>query len=283
MPRPYRRSRDPVNPRALAVWVGAVLLVSLGSADPVFRAIALGAALCLLLRRHRPGTRLRPAVAFVSAASVLTVLLNFLLSHTGDTVLLTLPPWLPVLGGPLTLEGAAYGLDLGLGLGACILAGISLSLVVEPYQLLDALPGPLSRTAAAVGAAMTLVPRLGHSFAAVREAQQMRGWRPQGMRSWTAVVVPAVLTTIEGSVLLAEAMEARGFGSGPRTGSAATGWQVSDLAIAVVSLASVVGFGVALALGKVPSWQPYPALSLPAIGWWPTLACLLLYLPALLG
>jgi energy-coupling factor transport system permease protein len=271
-----------MNPRALAVWVGAVLLLSLGSEDPVFRALTLGAALAVLMVRRRPGTRLRPALVMVGAASLLTVVFNFLLSHTGDTVLVTAPSWLPVLGGPLTLEAAAYGVDIALGLAACIVAGVSPSLVVEPYQLVDSLPAPLSRTAAALGAAMSLVPRLGQSFAAVREAQQMRGWRPRGLRSWTAVVVPAVLTTIEGSVLLAEAMEARAFGSGRRTAQAGSRWKRGDLAITATSLIGVTGFVVALCLGQVPGWQPYPSLTLPALNWWPALCCLLLFTPALL-
>ncbi|HVB52743.1 MAG TPA: energy-coupling factor transporter transmembrane component T [Candidatus Acidoferrales bacterium] len=270
-----------MNPRALAVWVAAVLLLSLGSEDPILRVLTLGAALAVLLARRRAGTRVRPALWAVGIAAMLTVLFNFALSHTGQNVLLELPGWLPALGGPLTLEGAVYGLDLALGLGACIVAGICLSLVVEPYQLVDALPALLSRTGAALGAAMTLVPRLGHSFAAVREAQQMRGWRPRGMRSWTAVVVPSVLTTIEGSVLLAEAMEARAFGSGPRTALATSKWRVPDLLIAATSGAAIAGFVLAMIFGQVPSWQPYPSLILPGLNWWPTLCCLALFTPAL--
>jgi energy-coupling factor transport system permease protein len=270
-----------MSPRALAVWVGAVLLLSLGSEDPVFRVLTLGAALTVLLVRRRPGTRLHPALIMVGAASLLTVVFNFLLSHTGDTVLVTAPRWLPVLGGPLTLEAAAYGVDIALGLAACIVAGVSLSLVVEPSQLVDALPAPLSRTAAALGAAMSLVPRLGQSFVAVREAQQMRGWRAKGLRSWTAIVVPSVLTTIEGSVLLAEAMEARAFASGRRTTQAGSAWKLGNLVIIGSSLIAAVGFVVALCLGQVPGWQPYPAMTIPALSWWPAACCLLLFTPAL--
>lgn len=280
---PGLQSSEPVNPRALAIWVAAVLLLSLASEDPVFRVLTLGAALSVLLTRRRSGVRLRPALVAVALASVLTVLLNFLLSHTGSTVLLELPGWLPALGGQLTLEGAAYGADLALGLAACFAAGICLSLVVEPYQLVDSLPGPLSRTAAALGAAMTLVPRLGHSFLSVREAQQMRGWRAKGIRSWAAVVVPAVLTTIEGSVLLAEAMEARAFGSGRRSALATARWSVADHLIAATSLLAICGFVAGLATGQLPGWQPYPLLSAPALSWWPSLCCLLLFAPAVLG
>lgn len=129
---------------------------------------------------------------------------------------------------------------------------------------------------------MTLVPRLGHSFVSVREAQQMRGWRPRGMRSWTAVVVPSVLTTIEGSVLLAEAMEARAFGSGRRSALSTSRWRFSDLVVAAGSLSAMVGSVLALVFGQVPSWQPYPALLLPEMNWWPVLCCLALSTPAIL-
>jgi energy-coupling factor transport system permease protein len=269
-----------MNPRALAVWVAAVLLLSLGSEDPVYRALTLAAAVAVLVARHRPETRLKPAVVAVGIAASLTILFNFLLSHTGQNVVVSLPGWLPALGGPLTLEGAVYGLDIALGLAACIVAGISLSMVVDPYQLVDSLPGLLSRSGAALGAAMTLVPRLGHSFVAVREAQQMRGWRPRGLRSWTAVLVPSVLTTIEGSVLLAEAMEARAFGSGSRTALATSTWRLSDLVVAATSGAAALAFVVALFLGHVPSWQPYPVLGPPAFNWWPAVCCLALFVPA---
>ncbi|MFZ0996140.1 MAG: energy-coupling factor transporter transmembrane component T [Candidatus Dormiibacterota bacterium] len=270
-----------MNPRVLAVWVGAVLLLSLGSEDPILRVLTLGAALTVLLVRRRPGTNLGPALIMVSATSLLSVVFNFLLSHTGSTVLVTAPGWLPVLGGPLTLEAAAYGLDIALGLAACIFAGVSLSLVVEPTQLMDSLPAPLSRTAAALGAAMSLVPRLGQSFAAVREAQQMRGWRAKGLRSWTAIVVPSVLTTIEGSALLAEAMEARAFASGRRTAQAGAAWKLGDLVTVAITLMAVTGFVVALCLGQVPGWQPYPDMTFPALSWWPAVCCLLLFSPVL--
>ncbi|HEY6537466.1 MAG TPA: energy-coupling factor transporter transmembrane component T [Candidatus Dormibacteraeota bacterium] len=271
-----------MNPRAVTVWVGAVLVVSLAGQDPIYRALALGAAVAVLVARHRAGTRLRPALLAVAAAASLTVLLNFGLSHTGQDVAVRLPGWIPALGGPLTLEGAIYGVDIGLGLAACVIAGISLSLVVEAHQLVDALPAWLSRTGAALGAAMSLVPRLGHSFLAVREAQQMRGWRPRGLRSWSAVVVPSVLTTIEGSVLLAEAMEARAFGSGTRTALASSRWRAADLIVVLTAVVALLGFLASLALGQVASWQPYPSPGVPGVNPWPVICCLALFTPAAL-
>ncbi len=216
----------------------------------------------------------------VGALAAFAVAFNFGLSHTGADVLLRLPGWLPGFGGVLTLEGLVYGLDLALGLAACCLAGVGMSLVIEPFQLVAALPAALARSAVALGAAMTLVPRLGQSVVAVREAQRFRGWRPRGLRSWSAVAVPAVLTAVEGSVLLAEAMEARAFGSGPRSSLIGQGWSAWDRVVAGSALLAIGGFVAALVLGQVPTWQPYPDLSAPAMAPGPSLLCLLLYLPA---
>src|SRR5260370_33899175 len=82
---------------------------------------------------------------------------------------------------------------------------------------MDALPAALSRSGAAIAASLNLMPSVSASFVQVSEAQRLRGWRPRGPRSWAEVVVPVVLTSVEGSIQLAESMEAPGFGSDPRT------------------------------------------------------------------
>ncbi len=269
-----------MNARALLLWTGAILLLSLGTEDPVYRVVTLLAGLAVVLTRRRPGVRIGPVMAWIGLACVGGIALNFLLSHTGQDVVWQLPGWLPAIGGTLTLEAAVYGVDVALGLGACLLAGSSLALVVDSQQLIDALPGFLHRTGAALGSAITLGPRLGQSFTTVREAQAMRGWRPRGPRSWRAVAVPAVLTAIEGSVLLAEAMDARGFGSGVRTKVWAPAWTRRDLADATSAALAIAIFATSLVLGRVGGWQPYPSLQLPAVDWLPLLGCLLLLLPA---
>ncbi len=272
-----------MNPRALLLWVGAVLLLSLGSEDPVYRLLTLMAAFGLLLRWRRPGVRLPPLLRWIGAACALGILFNFLLSHTGQGVIVTVPDWLPAIGGPLTLEGAIFGVDVALGLGACLLAGAAMATVIDSQQVVDALPRQLHRTGAAVGASLTLIPRLRQSFIAVREAQSMRGWKPRGPRSWRAVAVPSVLSAIEGSVLMAEAMEARGFGNGRRTPAWTPTWDRVDVLVAAASVTSLGLFGLALFLGRVSGWQPYPQLQPPSIDWLPVLACLFLFAPGLLG
>lgn len=271
-----------MHPRALIAWVAAVLALSLGTEDPVYRAVALVAALTVFLVRSRSELSPSPYLVWMAGAALLAVAFNTLLSHTGANVLVTVPGSIPAVGGPLTLEGVVYGADIALGLTASLLAASTLTTAVTSQELLESLPSRLHRTSAALGAALTLLPRLRTSFVAVREAQRMRGWRPRGPRSWTAVVVPALLTAVEGSVQLAEAMEARGFGSGPRTrvwsrSLTGRGWTVviaSLVAITLVVVGSILGGS---------GWQPYPTLQAPTLQPALSVGAMLLFIPAVAG
>jgi energy-coupling factor transport system permease protein len=89
-----------------------------------------------------------------------------------------------------------------------------------------------------------------------------------------------VLTAIEDSVRLAEAMEARGFGGGRRTSYAAASWSARDLAVVGAALGAA-GLFVGLRLaGVAVDWYPYPTLYLPPINPALVIGCLALALPS---
>jgi energy-coupling factor transport system permease protein len=212
-------------------------------------------------------------------AAGMAALINLMAGHTGADVMVRLPSDWPLVGGALTVESLAYGGALGLGLAAALLAVAPLSLVLEPHDLVDAMPAPLERTGIAVATSLNLVSGFGRTFAAVRDAQRMRGWRPRGLRSWNEVLVPVVLTAIEDSVLLAEAMEARGFGAGRRTSYSITRWSRWDLAVIAAALGAVALFiGLRLAGAQI-DWYPYPTMYIPPINAALVAACLALALP----
>ncbi|MGH9055099.1 MAG: hypothetical protein ACRDYY_04430, partial [Acidimicrobiales bacterium] len=143
---------------AISLWVAAGLVMALAANDPVVRAIVLVAAWGVLARSRLPGRRLRPLALGVCLLALLTMVANALLSHTGTTVLAVLPGWLPLIGGTVTVEAFAYGAAIALGLAAAVSVTSVLSLVVDPADLVDALPRFLARTGAAVGSALNLVP-----------------------------------------------------------------------------------------------------------------------------
>jgi energy-coupling factor transport system permease protein len=270
-------------PRAWLVWSLAAVTVALSTDNPVYRGLVALAALNVLLIWLPPGRRLRPLVVALLIAAGIGGLINVLAGHAGVDVIARLPADWPLVGGALTLESLAFGGAIGLGLVAALLAVAPLSLVLEPHDVVDAMPGPLERTGIAVATSLNLVSGFGRTFTAVRDAQRMRGWRPRGLRSWNEVLVPVFLTAIEDSVLLAEAMEARGFGAGRRTSFARVSWSRWDVAVVATALGSVGLFVGARLAGVAVDWYPYPTLYLPPISPVLVVGCLALALPAVVA
>ena len=269
-----------MNARAVAAWSAACLFVVLSTTNPAYRAVVLAATLLVVL--VSPGSaRLRPLLTFVLVTATIGTLLNVVVSHVGTTVMFELPEGIPAVGGPYTAEALAFGVSTGVTLAAAILAVAPFSLRLGPEDILDALPAALSRTGSALAASLNLVPAVGASFAAVTEAQRLRGWRPRGPRSWAEVVVPVVLTAIEGSIQLAESMEARGYGSGPRTHVRPPHLRFPDWLLVATSGLAALLFAVSRATGWAADWYPFPTLAPPAIAAAPMVACLLLFTPVL--
>lgn len=271
-----------MNARAVAAWSATCLFIVLSTTNPVYKALVLAAALSVLAAGAGL-RRIRGLLFGVLLISAFATLLNFVSAHLGTTVLFELPAEIPGIGGPYTLEALVFGASGGLTIAAAILAAAPFSILLASHEVMDALPAALSRTGVAIAASLNLVPAVATSFVQVTEAQRLRGWRPRGPRSWMEIVVPVVLTSVEGSIQLAESMEARGFGSGPRTAVRSTRLRRSDWLLVAASGVALAGFVVSHAAGWAADWFPYPTLELPAIDLRPAAACLLLLAPVLVS
>jgi len=270
-----------VSARAVAAWSAACIFIVLSTSNPAYKALVLAAAFAALATGAGLA-RMRPLLIGVLFVAAFAVLLNFISAHLGTTVIFSLPEAIPGVGGPYTLEALAYGVSGGITIAAAILAAAPLSLMLKSYQVMDALPSALSRTGTAIAASLNLVPAVATSFAEVTEAQRLRGWRPRGPRSWSEVVVPVVLTSVEGSIQLAESMESRGFGSGSRTSMRTARLSTRDWFLVCASAVAVITFIASQVVGWVADWAPYPTLTAPDIDPRPLVACLLLFAPVVL-
>jgi energy-coupling factor transport system permease protein len=270
-----------MNPRALAAWSLSGVTIALATGNPVYRVLVLLCALNVLIALRRPGVVLRGLFIALIVAAVIAIATTTLASHTGDHAFLVLPSGIPVIGGPLTLEAALFGLSTGIGIAAAVLAAAPLSLVLEPHSLVDALPAALARTGAAIGTALNLIPGIARSATEIRDAQRMRGWRSRRVREWPDLAVPVVLTALEGSITLAEAMEARGYGSGTRTHYTEDVWQRSDVVVAVVAVLAALLFVALRVAGVITDWYPFPDLSWPPLSIAGVACCLALAAPLL--
>jgi energy-coupling factor transport system permease protein len=268
-----------VNARALAVWSAAALLVVLSSTNPAYRVLVLLVALNVLLRLRRLDAPLRPLLILVAVAGVVAIIVDTALSHTGVHPLVTVPQQVPGLGGPITAEAILYGLDVAIGLAAAVLCVAPLSRVLHPHDLIDAFPTPLQRTAALVGAALNLVPGVARSAVAISEAQRMRGGPGTRLRDWHSVAAPVVLSALDDSLQLAEAMEARGFGNGARSRYSTTRIDLASAAVLACAVAAAALTVAARVTGALVDWYPFPTATVPDVAVLPVIACLLLAAP----
>ena len=267
-----------MSARAVAAWSACCLFIDLSTTNPAYKAMVLAAALSALVAGVGL-RRIRGVLIAVLFIAVFATLLNFISAHLGATVLFALPAQVPAFGGSYTLEALVFGAVGGITIAAAILSAAPFSLLLDSHEVMDALPAVLSRTGVVIAASLNLVPAVASSFVQVTEAQRLRGWKPSGPRAWMEVVVPVVLTSVEGSIQLAESMEARGFGSGARTAMASSGLRRSDWLLAAAAGAALAAFAVAHATGWAADWFPYPTLTLPTIHPLPVAACLLLFAP----
>ncbi len=270
-----------INPRAFAAWSAAALLLVLTSTNPVYRGLVLLVAINVLLALRRRDAALAPLLVAVAVAAAAAVVLNTLLSHAGAHTIVVLPSQLPGIGGPVTAEAIVYGADVALGLAAAVLAVAPLSRVLYPHDLIDAFPRPLQRTAALTGAAVNLVPAVARNAVAISEAQRMRGRSGTRLREWHAVAAPIALSALDDSLQLAEAMEARGFGSGPRTRYATSRLDLRALAVIAGAVGAMAMTIAARATGALADWYPFPDAAVPDVALLPVIACVLLAIPLL--
>ncbi|MGF1663154.1 MAG: energy-coupling factor transporter transmembrane component T family protein [Kineosporiaceae bacterium] len=157
------------------------------------------------------------------------------------------------LGGPVTVtEGSALlGLAVGLRVVAVALPGVLLLATTDPTDLADALEQhtPLPpRVVLGALAGLRLVSVVAEDVAALRLARRARGaapvWASPRQAGSAAVVVLAL--ALGRARTLSLAMEARGFGAGPRTWSRRSRFGPAD---AVLLAGTVVLVGVATVAG----------------------------------
>ena len=130
-------------------------------------------------------------------------------------MLFSLPDWLPLLGGPVTLEALIYGALNGAGAGGHVRRLTAINRALPVRSLLRLVPRAYYPLAVVMSIAITFVPgdaRSTCSRSARRRPCAASGC--SGVRSWLPLVVPLLEGGMERSMQLAEAMMARGFASG---------------------------------------------------------------------
>jgi energy-coupling factor transport system permease protein len=201
--------------------------------------VAVLAVLLFAVCLRAPGPRRWPyLVGALGSALALFVVTPFVEQLPG-TVLWT-GPTLPVVGTldvtTTELSGALYN---ALRLAAVSLAFTAYALLLDHDRLVQA-AGFARRSVLAVALATRLVPALERDAAGLVEALRGRGVEPEGLRGRARLVSPLLAGSLERSLSLAEAMEARGFGRAGSTRLPAPPWRTREWAAIALAIAIVV-------------------------------------------
>lgn len=195
-------------------------------------------------------------VRLFGIVALTVVAINALASLGGDTVLWEGPTLRNFGTVAISLEGLAFGSAMALRLLAAVSAFTVLSLTLHPDELTRLMSGRAYRSGLALSLSTRLYPIVVRDASAIVDAQRSRGLdldsggRIARVRKRLLVVVPLFHSSLERAVGIAEAMEARGFGSGPRTRwrpRALTGQDglvvVGSVAVCVLAIMYLIGGG----------------------------------------
>lgn len=212
-----------VHPAAWWGWALGMAVAVSTTNNPLLLLLALAVvALVVAARRgSSPWARafrlyLWLGLAIIVVRVVLHVLVGL---KFGEIVLVhlpevTLPSWAAgiQLGGTVYLEGLLAAALQGLRLAVMIACIGAANALANPKRLLRAMPGALHEIGSAVVVSVSVAPQLAESVQRVRRARQLRGDTTRGLRAVPAVALPVLEDTLERSLMLAAAMDSRGYG-----------------------------------------------------------------------
>lgn len=228
---------SPVLKLAIAlVWLVGLATTGAWAPPIVLASVAVVAA--LTLGRVPPGDLARGLAPLWLAAvglAFFNTLFGVANADPSSTTVVMVGPW------RVTAEAIEAGVGLGLRVVAIGAVGAVFALTTDSTRLVDALVQQArvsERFAYGALAAYGALPRFGEDLANLRAARRMRGLRG----SWhPRILVGLLVLAIRHGDRMALAMDARAFGSGPRSAYRQVRWSRLDL---------VVGIGAALALAS---------------------------------
>jgi energy-coupling factor transport system permease protein len=260
-----------LHPGAWWLWALALAVAASRTTNPLVLVllIAVSAFVVTARRDASPWARsyrmyLLLGAIVVGVRVVLHVVVGF---GYGDHVLVhlpqvPLPSWAAgiELGGPVHLESLLDATLQGLRLATLIICIGAANSLANPKRLLRSLPGALHEVGVAVVVSVSVLPQLAQSVQRVRRAQRLRGDTSRGLRGVRRVALPVLQDALDRSLLLAAAMDARGYGRR----HAVAGWARRTTAVLLLSSLVLLCLGLYELLG--PGRTPVLTVMLLALG-----------------
>jgi energy-coupling factor transport system permease protein len=230
--RPGRAPRI-LHPIAWWIWALGIAVAVSRTVNPTLLFLAL-AVLGFVVARRRTDAPWARAFKYYLGFGVF-VITSRVIFHTvfgsgitpTDHILIHLPQlatpgWYSgvTIGGPVSLEGTLTAAALGLRLATLICCVGAANALANPKRALRVLPGALYELGMAIVVAISVAPQLIESVQRVTRARRLRaggGRGGGGLRALRSVVIPVLEDALERSLLLARAMDSRGYGRSGNT------------------------------------------------------------------
>jgi len=202
-----------LNPMAKFLVCVALVVLALLLENPVYLLVLFAISAAIVYEAQiSEGWSMFMRIALWTG--VFLVLLNLVLSQSGDTVLFEAQLNLPLFETiRITLESLFFGLVIALRLAVVISAFAIMSLAISPEEIMSVMTKfkiP-AKSVFAVSLAARFVPTLAEDAETLTQVQKARGAKLKGIRGKGPVLIPLLSNSLERSVGVAEAMEARGW------------------------------------------------------------------------
>lgn len=292
--RPGSNDLYRLNAYARLMWSLGVIVLCLIFNSPVYLLILLASIVIII---SSAGLLKEWMTVFKLGIwmGITIIIINMLFSYHGTHILFSIPINVPVLGTPtITLEAMAFGASMAVKLLLIISAMAFVNYSVHPDDIMAImLKIRLPYKSVLVTTLSTrYIPCLVDDVSRIRDAYRTRGinldvgnWLKRAKNN-SAIVMPLLYNSLERAVQVAEAMEARSFGSGRKrvfyhaVKSSAIDWII--LACAAIPL--VLGIIIRImGQGDYQYYPTFPQISfIPGDLIWPLVLwlALLLILPA---
>ncbi len=213
----------PLHPGAWWLWALGMATAASRTTDVLLLGLVLAVVAFVVSARRTDAPWARGFKYYVWMALVvigLRVVFRALLDGRGGAHVLFTLPEVPLpeaaagirLGGPVAAESLVAALRDGLRLATVLLCLGAANVLANPKRLLASVPGALHELGVAVTVALSVTPQLVESAQRVHRARRLRGDAGRRLHVLRDLIVPVLSDALDRSLLLAAAMDSRGYG-----------------------------------------------------------------------
>ncbi len=233
-PSAPRLPRD-LHPGAWWLWALGMATAASRTTNPLLLAIIVAVVALVVSARRSDAPWAQGFTAYLVVGLVIIairVVFRMLFDgQHGEHVLFTLPE-IPLpeaaagirIGGPVSLEGVLAAFYDGLRLATMIICMGAANVLANPKRLLKSVPSALFEVGSAITVALTVAPQLAESAQRVARARKLRGEVGRRTRWFRQVAIPVLTDALDRSLLLAAAMDSRGYGRTAGASHASRRW-----------------------------------------------------------